>query len=37
MASMGQEFRKSTQGVVCLYSVMSGSQLEDSTLRAANI
>ena len=37
MASMGQEFRTSTQQVVCLHSAMSGSQPEDSTLRAANI
>lgn len=29
-AFMSQEFRKGTKGTICLYSLMSGSQLEDS-------
>lgn len=30
MASVGQEFRKGAKGMVCLHSMMSGSQSQDS-------
>lgn len=37
MASVGQEFRKGAKGMVRLYSMMSGSQLQDSTSAGWNV
>lgn len=37
MASVVQEFRKGATGMVCLHSMMSGSQLQDSTSKGWNV